>query len=67
MRAGYAAARDGGEGPETLEHGSRFAVSAHGSGRGISRVCLKIAFRQMYVTVCGRFVPNEGRIAGYVT
>ncbi|WP_395025711.1 DUF6783 domain-containing protein, partial [Robinsoniella sp.] len=21
----------------------------------------------MYVTVCGRFVPNEGRIAGYVT
>ncbi|MHA9741142.1 DUF6783 domain-containing protein [uncultured Robinsoniella sp.] len=21
----------------------------------------------MYVTVCGRFVPDEGRVAGYVT
>ncbi|WP_416389857.1 DUF6783 domain-containing protein [Robinsoniella peoriensis] len=21
----------------------------------------------MCVTVCGRFVPNEGRVAGYVT
>ena len=28
-----------------------------------SRACLKNAFRQMCVTVCGRFVPNEGRIA----
>mgnify|MGYP006911727681 CR=1 FL=1 len=27
---------------------------------------LKNAFRQMYVTVCGRFVPNEGGVAGYV-
>ncbi len=32
-----------------------------------SRVCLKIAFWQMCVTVCGRFGPNEGRIVGYVT
>ncbi len=32
-----------------------------------SRACLKIAFWQMCVTICGRFVPNEGRIAGYVT
>ena len=32
-----------------------------------SRVCLKIAFWQMCVTICGRFEPNEGRIAGYVT
>jgi len=31
------------------------------------RACLKIAFWQMCVTICGRFVPNEGRIAGYVT
>ena len=31
------------------------------------RVCLKIAFWQMCVTVCGRFGPNEGRIVGYVT
>ncbi len=25
------------------------------------------AFCQMYFTICGRFAPNEGRIAGYVT
>ena len=31
------------------------------------RACLKIAFRQLCVTLCGRFGPNEGRIAGYVT
>ena len=31
------------------------------------RACLKNAFCQMYFTICGRFVPNEGRIAGYVT
>jgi len=31
------------------------------------RACLKIAFWQMCVTICGRFVPNEGRIVGYVT
>ena len=30
------------------------------------RACLKNAFRQMCVTICGRFVPNEGGIAGYV-
>ncbi|WP_394925418.1 DUF6783 domain-containing protein [uncultured Robinsoniella sp.] len=32
-----------------------------------TRACFKIAFWQMYVTVCGRFVPDEGRVAGYVT
>ena len=32
-----------------------------------SRACLKIAFRQLCVPHCGRFGPNEGRIAGYVT
>ncbi len=31
-----------------------------------TRACLKKAFRQMCVTVCGRFVPNEGGVAGYV-
>ena len=30
------------------------------------RVCLKIAFRQMCVTICGKFDSNEGGIAGYV-
>ena len=27
---------------------------------------MKIAFRQMCVTVCGRFGPNEGGVVGYV-
>ena len=31
-----------------------------------TRACLKNAFCQMCVTVCGRFVPNEGGVAGYV-
>ena len=31
------------------------------------RACLKIAFRQLCDPLCGRFGPNEGRIAGYVT
>ncbi|WP_394920348.1 DUF6783 domain-containing protein [uncultured Robinsoniella sp.] len=26
-----------------------------------------MAFWQLCVPVCGRFVPDEGRIAGYVT
>ena len=30
------------------------------------RVCLKIAFRQLCVPLCGRFGPNEGGVAGYV-
>ena len=34
---------------------------------GLLRAYLKIAFWQMYVTICRRFEPNEGRIAGYVT
>ncbi|MHA9736991.1 DUF6783 domain-containing protein [Robinsoniella peoriensis] len=32
-----------------------------------SRACFKIAFWQLCVTLCGRFVPDEGRVAGYVT
>ena len=31
-----------------------------------ARACLKNAFCQMCGTVCGRFVPNEGGVAGYV-
>ena len=31
-----------------------------------SRACLKNAFRQMYSTLSGRFVPNKGGVAGYV-
>ena len=31
-----------------------------------SRVCLKIAFRQLCVPLCGRFGPDEGGVAGYV-
>ncbi|MCI9533365.1 MAG: ATP-binding protein [Lachnospiraceae bacterium] len=27
---------------------------------------MKIAFRQMCVTICGRFDPNEGGVVGYV-
>ena len=29
------------------------------------RACLKKAFCKMCVTVCGRFYPNEGGVAGY--
>jgi hypothetical protein len=34
--------------------------------RLVARACLKNAFRQMYSTLSGRFVPNEGVVAGYV-
>ena len=30
-----------------------------------ARVCLKIAFYKMCVTVCGKFVPKSGGVAGY--
>ena len=30
-----------------------------------SRACLKKAFRELRVSVCGRFYPNEGGVAGY--
>ena len=29
-------------------------------------MCLKIAFRQLCVPLCGRFGPDEGGVAGYV-
>ena len=29
-------------------------------------MCLKIAFRQIYVTVCGKLSPNEGGVVGCV-
>ena len=31
-----------------------------------ARLYFLIPSRQMYVTICGRFAPNEGRIAGYM-
>ena len=37
-----------------------------GSGGAASRACLKIAFRQLCVPLCGRFGPDEGGVAGYV-
>ena len=30
-----------------------------------SRACLKNALCQLHVTICGRFSPNEGGVAGY--
>ena len=34
--------------------------------RGLaSRACLKKAFCKMCVTICGRFLPDEGAVAGY--
>ena len=30
-----------------------------------TRACLKNTFRKMYVTICGRFCPDEGVVAGY--
>ena len=30
------------------------------------RACLKVAFRQLCVPLCGRFGPDEGGVAGYV-
>ena len=30
-----------------------------------ARACLKKAFRELRVSVCGRFYPNEGDVAGY--
>ena len=31
----------------------------------LTRACLKKAFRELRVSVCGRFYPNEGGVAGY--
>ena len=30
-----------------------------------ARACLKKAFRELRVPVCGKFYPNEGGVAGY--
>ena len=35
------------------------------SGQCTARACLKKAFRELRVPVCGRFYPNEGGVAGY--
>ena len=31
----------------------------------MTRACLKKAFCKMCVTICGRFCPDEGVVAGY--
>ncbi|WP_442860465.1 DUF6783 domain-containing protein [Blautia sp.] len=31
----------------------------------LPRACLKKAFRELRVPVCGKFYPNEGGVAGY--
>ena len=31
----------------------------------LPRACLKKAFRELRVPVCGRFYPNKGGVAGY--
>ena len=31
----------------------------------LTRACLKNALRKMCVTICGRFYPDEGVVAGY--
>ena len=41
-------------------------VAAHLLNWGVgTRACLKKAFRELRVPVCGRFYPNEGGVAGY--
>ena len=38
---------------------------ASGTEETRSRACLKKAFCKMCVTICGRFCPDEGVVAGY--
>ena len=44
-----------------LSDGEKCTMAMFGD---LARACFKIAFWQMCVTICGRFVPNEGRIGG---
>lgn len=44
---------------EKLEVSGSFFVSL------CFRACLKKAFCKMFVTICGRFRPNEGAVMGY--
>ena len=43
----------------TIEHTTFSLHKQH------ARACLKKAFRELRVLVCGRFYPNEGVVAGY--
>ena len=43
-----------------------FLSSSHYNTDKRIRACLKIAFRQLCVPLCGRFGPDEGGVAGYV-
>ncbi len=46
----------------TAKWGVQIAGMILGAG---SRACLKKAFCKMCVTICGRFCPDEGVVAGY--
>ena len=43
----------------------KFDGMNYGSNIRRIRACLKKAFRELRVSVCGRFYPNEGGVAGY--
>ena len=46
--------------------GSGYCSVADNNGKDLcSRACLKKAFCKMCVTICGRFRPDEGAVAGY--
>ncbi|MES8989986.1 DUF6783 domain-containing protein, partial [Oliverpabstia intestinalis] len=49
--------------PDFHLHVFRCHVLRHGPST--ARACLKKAFRELRVPVCGRFYPNEGGVAGY--
>ena len=44
-----------------LSDGEKCTMAMFGD---LARACFKIAFWQMCVTICGRFVPNEGGVGG---
>ena len=43
----------------------KFDGMNYGSNIRRIRACLKKAFRELRVSVCERFYPNEGGVAGY--
>ena len=44
---------------------SKLLIQPSCSGISCVRACLKKAFCKMCVTICGRFCPDEGVVAGY--
>ena len=43
----------------------RHDAGVYPAAGGDAGACLKIAFCEMCVTVCGKFVPKSGGVAGY--